>query len=141
MIRIPYITFIGDNSVKTYEWLDLMKVFDEWEAATWAVFQLEKSRTGYLHWQICIRVMGTINTNTVRSILYQTKKRVNIYVRMCNDVAKSIAYCQKVETRELGPFKWEKGQDTARIFQNPRSCICGVCIRCTMVSLNAPENS
>lgn len=62
-------------------------------------FQQEKSESGYDHWQGCLSLKQKQRFSTVKNLFPN-----DIHLEACKNWWKSIKYCQKEETRILGPF-------------------------------------
>ena len=67
-------------------------------------FQLEKSESGYNHYQGCFSLYVKHRLNEVKNLLGY----YNMHLEPIKDWHKSIQYCTKEETRVMGPFNHKK---------------------------------
>jgi len=71
------------------------------EGLTWMLYQTEKAAsTGRLHTQFIIAANRKSRITTIRGLLDSTTAHLEI----ARDVAASLKYCSKLETREAGPW-------------------------------------
>lgn len=90
----------------------LWELLNEWCTKFW--FQLEQGEDGYIHWQGIISLKTKMRMNGVKNILSN-----KIHLEHPINFFKAIAYCQKTDTRLLGPFnKEQKPIKTISILRN-----------------------
>lgn len=129
--RFHYVNELSDNCYKIFEKIDVKAMFAGWQDLEEAFYQLEE-KDGYRHWQCHLIFTHKLDhpTDEARYELFigdDKDRRINIYIKPAVNVAASIAYARKWQTRKLGPFYYnydvQKDDEYTCIYCKDNGCI------------------